>query len=43
VRIDDVTFGAGAATVTPEPGTLGLAAAGLLALGGAVRRRVRSR
>ena len=43
VRIDDVTFGAGAATVTPEPGTLGLAAAGLLALGGAARRRARSR
>jgi hypothetical protein len=41
VRIDDLTFGPGATTVTPEPATLALAAVGLVALGGAARRRVR--
>lgn len=42
VRIDDLTFGAGPATVTPEPATLALLAAGLAVVGGAARRRQRS-
>jgi hypothetical protein len=42
VRLDDLTFGPGTATVTPEPATLGLVGAGL-ALGGLARRRRRTR
>lgn len=42
MHLDDVTFGAGATTVTPEPATLVLLAGGLVALGGVAARRRRA-
>lgn len=42
MHVDDITFGSGATTVTPEPATLVLLAGGLAAVGGVAARRRRA-